>query len=113
MAESVLMGGHGGVSGGANMFPKLYVKLYEAASQKDYITVASLQAIVMEISSKLYSVGMYTSSYLKGIKAALSLLNICDGYMAPPLAAFDAAEMGHVKPIIEGFKLTLEKRGLL
>ena len=31
MAESVLLGAHGGVNGGANMFPELYVELYNAA----------------------------------------------------------------------------------
>lgn len=113
MAESVLMGGHGGVSGGANMFPKLFVKLYQAAAQKDFATVADLQTLVMEISNSLYGVGMYSSSYLKSIKTALSLMNICHSHMAPPLAAFDAAETKHVTPIIEQFKLKLEKRGLL
>ena len=27
-AECVLLGGHGGINGGANMFPELYVDLY-------------------------------------------------------------------------------------
>lgn len=112
MAETVLMGGHGGVSGGANMFPKLFVKLCQAAHDKDMATVASLQAIVMNISNQLYSVGTYSSSYLKAIKSGLALMGICHDYMAPPLARFDAAETKHVQPIIEAFKLDLEKRGL-
>src|SRR5690606_654387 len=31
MASTILLGGHGGVNGGANMFPQLYVALYNAA----------------------------------------------------------------------------------
>ncbi len=30
LAESVLLGGHGGINGGANLHPSLYVSLYEA-----------------------------------------------------------------------------------
>lgn len=33
--EVVLMGGNGGINGGANMFPKLYVALYNAAKRHD------------------------------------------------------------------------------
>ena len=36
MAESVLLGAHGGVNGGANMFPELYVSLYNAAKNSRY-----------------------------------------------------------------------------
>lgn len=43
MAEFVLTGGHGGVNGGANLFPKLYVYLYEAAVKKDFKTIHELQ----------------------------------------------------------------------
>ena len=31
LGEAVLLGRHGGVCGGANLFPRLYVELYEAA----------------------------------------------------------------------------------
>ena len=35
LAESVLLGGHGGVNGGANIFPRLYVSLHAAAEAGD------------------------------------------------------------------------------
>ena len=35
LAETVLMGGHGGICGGANLLPRLYVDLYEAARSRD------------------------------------------------------------------------------
>ena len=35
LAESVLLGGHGGVNGGANIFPRLYVELHRAAAGGD------------------------------------------------------------------------------
>ncbi|AWW30866.1 dihydrodipicolinate synthase family protein [Echinicola strongylocentroti] len=92
MAESVLLGAHGGVNGGANMFPELYVKLFEAAVSGDMETVKKLHGIVMQISTKMYSLGQFGSSYLKGIKGALSLLGICSDYMASPLHRFREKE---------------------
>lgn len=56
-AECVLLGGHGGINGGANMFPELYVDLYNAALARDMETVSRLQPLVMQISSSIYTVG--------------------------------------------------------
>lgn len=92
MAETVLLGADGGVNGGANMFPKLYTKLYEAAKTGDISRVKELHSVVMQISSQLYSLGHYGSSYLKGIKGALSLMGICSDYMASPLHRFRAED---------------------
>jgi 4-hydroxy-tetrahydrodipicolinate synthase len=92
LAEAVLAGGHGGVNGGANIFPRLYVNLYEAAVNKDTQAVAILQDRVMEISKNLYGVGKHSSSYLKGVKCALSCLGICSDFMAEPFHKFREQE---------------------
>ncbi len=101
MAQAVLMGGHGGISGGANMFPKLYVKLFEAADKGDLGQVALLQEKVMEISAKIYALGTYGSSYLKGLKGALSLLGLCPNFLASPYTAFDDEAMLKLKRHLE------------
>ncbi|MCC5936324.1 MAG: dihydrodipicolinate synthase family protein [Lunatimonas sp.] len=93
MASSVLMGAHGGVSGGANMFPRLYVDLYHAAKANDRETMLRLQSKVMEVSEKVYALGTYGSSYLKGLKGAMSLLGLCQNVLAAPHTAFGPAEM--------------------
>ncbi len=85
MAEAVLMGGHGGVSGGANIVPEMYVALYEAALTGDLRQVHVLQQRVMRLSQKLYAVGTAPTGYLTGVKCALSLLGLCQGHLAPPL----------------------------
>ena len=92
LAETVLMGGNGGVNGGANLFPELYVELYNAALEKDFSRIVPLQKLVMEISCNLYTVGTDQSSYLKGLKSALSILGICDDNMASPLIPFPEKE---------------------
>lgn len=91
-AEAVLMGASGGVSGGANMFPKLYVDLYNAAKAKDIETVRKLQLKVMQISTTIYSQGKYGSSFIKGVKCALSLLGICNDTLALPFVKFDGED---------------------
>ncbi len=92
LSEFVLMGGHGGVSGGANMFPKLYVDMYEAAVNHDFEMIATLQEKIMKISSSVYNVGHYGSSYLKGLKCALSIMGICSDFMAEPFHRFKEPE---------------------
>ena len=88
LGEAVLMGCHGGVTGGANFCPKLYVDLYNAACAREMEKVRSLQARVMEISTRIYRTGSYGSSYLKGVKCALSCLGVCDDFMAEPFQRF-------------------------
>ncbi len=105
MAESVLMGAHGGVNGGANMFPELYVALYNAAVAKDVDKVRELHAKVMQISSSIYTVGSYGSSYLKGVKAALSVLGICNDFLAAPFNKFDEEHKDKIRTAIELLKL--------
>lgn len=91
-AEAVLMGAHGGVNGGANLFPDLYVSLYNAAVEKDFEKISILQSRVMDISLSLYDIGRFASSYIKGIKSALNLLGICSDYMAEPFHKFEERE---------------------
>ncbi|WP_245189511.1 dihydrodipicolinate synthase family protein [Lunatimonas salinarum] len=104
MASSVLMGAHGGVSGGANMFPKLYVDLYHAAKANDRETTLRLQAKVMEVSEKVYSLGTYGSSYLKGLKGAMHLLGLCQNVLAFPHTAFGPADMDRLRANVESIE---------
>jgi dihydrodipicolinate synthase/N-acetylneuraminate lyase len=92
LAEFVLLGGHGGINGGANMFPKLYTGLYNAAVNRDFERIHVLREKVLQISSTLYGVGHYGSSYLKGIKCVLSIMGICSDFMAEPFRKFKVPE---------------------
>lgn len=109
MAEMVLMGGHGGVNGGANLYPELYVKLYEAALTKNMEVIQQLQSLVMEISNSLYTVGKYGSSYLKGLKTALNLKGICSDYMSEPFNKFEQKERNILADRME----TIERKMIL
>ena len=99
--ESVLLGADGGVNGGANIFPELYVGMYEAAAAHDIARVRELQRRIMQISTTVYTVGKYGSSYLKGVKCALSLLGICDDFLSYPYRKFRAEERTRIREALE------------
>ncbi len=101
LAETVLLGGHGGVSGGANFYPTLYVDLYNAACARDLSTVEALHEKVMQISNAIYQVGRYGSSYLKGLKCTLSCLGICSDFLAEPFHRFRSTERDVIRRRLE------------
>ncbi|MBQ4223010.1 MAG: dihydrodipicolinate synthase family protein, partial [Prevotella sp.] len=96
--ECVLLGAHGGINGGANMFPELYVSMYNAAKVGDLQRIVQLQQLIMQISTTIYTVGKHGSSYLKGLKCALSLLGIInDDFVASPFYKFDPPERDRIR----------------
>ena len=97
MGEVVLMGAAGGVAGGANLFPQTFVELYDAAVAKDVDRVRSIQERVMHVSSLIYGVGHHNSSFVKGVKCALSLMGICSGNLAAPREPFNAADRALIR----------------
>jgi 4-hydroxy-tetrahydrodipicolinate synthase len=92
LAETVLMGAHGGVNGGANLFPELYVSLYHAVVNRNFEEIATLQTRVMDVSSSLYNIGRFASSYIKGLKTSLNILGVCSDYMVEPFHKFEEKE---------------------
>jgi dihydrodipicolinate synthase/N-acetylneuraminate lyase len=101
LAEAVLLGASGGVCGGANILPKLYVDLYNAARSRDMETMEALHKRVMQISTSIYGVGRYQSSYLKGLKCALSCMGICSDFLAEPFHRFRSAEHDVIRRHLE------------
>ncbi len=85
-------GAGGGVCGGANMFPSLYVRLYEDWSNGMHSHAQALHNVVVELAGAVYGVGAPQTSYLRGLKCALSLLHGMQDVLAEPLTCFNAAE---------------------
>jgi dihydrodipicolinate synthase/N-acetylneuraminate lyase len=90
--DSLQLGGHGGVSGGANLFPKLYVQVVEAYRAGDLARARELQQQIQFVSDSLYHIGKHSSSIIKGIKCALACLGVCDDFMAEPFEKFRLPE---------------------
>jgi len=108
LAEAVLLGGHGGICGGANIFPRLYVELYDAAVAGNLEMVRRLHEKVMGISVTIYSTGSFRSSILKGIKCSLGLMGICSDFIAEPFHRFRQPEKKRIKEYLEQLKVGLK-----
>ncbi len=107
--EMVVMGASGGVNGGSNLFPKLYVSLYQAALAKDFDRVYELHNLVMKISTNIYNVGSFGSSYLKGMKGAASLLGLTNNTIAPPFNNFEEKEMDKLRKALKIIRFKVDE----
>ena len=103
LAEATLLGAHGGICGGANLFPQLYVDLYHAAVAGDLPTVRRLHSLVINVT-KLYRVGRYSSSTIKGVKCVLACMGVCEDYMAEPFHRFRDHERKQVRDLLDSIK---------
>lgn len=105
---TIIQGGHGVVPGGANMFPRLFVDMYDASAAGDIGKIQLLHQIMMKINNTVYSVGKTSSKYTLGIKCALSVMGICNGYVAHPLRKFDDEKCEKMKVYISEIKEMLD-----
>jgi len=101
LSDAILKGGHGGVAGGANVFPKLFVALYEASLSNDAQGIAKIQKRILGIHDTIYNVESSPTRSIKAIKCALSILGICEDHMASPLKRLAAGERNEIKNYLD------------
>ena len=106
LGESVMFGGHGGVAGGANIAPRLFVDMYDAATAGNLEKVKKLQKRIFELR-RLYSCGRHSSTFIKGVKCSLNLMGICSDFMAEPFHAFRNPERMRIKDLLTHLKLPI------
>lgn len=104
LAETLRRGGDGGVNGGANLYPQIFVELYNAAEQGNIGQVETLHKQILELG-RIYHVGRHVSAIIKGLKCALSLLGICDDFMAEPFHRFNTPERDRVRSLMTEMNL--------
>ena len=104
LLDAVMAGGQGGVNGGANLFPQLYVALYDAAARGDIVRAKALHDVVLEVSSQLYHVGRHSSAIIKGLKCALSIEGVCDDFMAEPFRRFQPEGRLRIEEVLAHLK---------
>ena len=97
MGEAVLLGADGGVCTGANLWPRTFKKMYEAAKRGDVAEVRRLQEITTTSSYLLYGLGQGQIGFLKGVKAALAEMGLVRNVLAAPFVPFKGAELKAVR----------------
>lgn len=107
LAEAVRIGGDGGVNGGANVFPRLFVETFEAAKAGSEIALTECQTAI-DSWQRAYDIGKYASRHIKATKCALSLLGICDDFMAEPFHRFKTPERRLVDTILQELEPSLQ-----
>ncbi len=104
LPQAMKLGGDGGVTGGGNAYPRLFVECYKACVAGDTARIeATSQAI--NALQKIYDIGKYASRYIKATKCACSLLGLCDDFMAEPFHKFHAPERERVRQILDSLPL--------
>ena len=99
LVDALRCGAQGGVNAGAHVCPRLFVELYEATVRGDTARVAELQQRLLRLG-EIYRVGRHASAVIKGVKCSLSLMGICDDFMAEPMARFHPPERERVRSIL-------------
>ncbi|UUO08848.1 dihydrodipicolinate synthase family protein [Blastopirellula sp. J2-11] len=100
LPAAMRLGGDGGVNGGANILPRLFVECYDAIVARDDVKLAELHRRIVDFQ-RIYDVGKYASKHIKATKCCLSLLNICDDFMADPFHSFHAPEREQIAQILQ------------
>ena len=100
LVEAVQMGGNGGVNGGANLYPRLFVDAFKAAQVNDSEVVLRCKRRI-DLLQKIYEIGKYASRHIKATKCGLSIAGICSDRMAEPFHHFREPERRRVAEILE------------
>jgi 2-dehydro-3-deoxy-D-pentonate aldolase len=103
LPTALKLGGDGGVNGGANIYPRLFVECYDAFVSGDQQRVEELQLGIHDLQ-RIYEIGKYASRYIKATKCSLSLLGICDDFMAEPFHRFQAPERSRVEEVLKSLE---------
>jgi dihydrodipicolinate synthase/N-acetylneuraminate lyase len=98
LARAIQMGGDGGVTGGANLCPKWFVDLYTTVREQSG-PWQDLQDKIERLQA-IYSIGKYASRFIKGTKCGLSLMGICDDFLADPFHRFRPDDRARVSAIL-------------
>jgi len=103
LAEALLCGAHGGVPGGANVFPALLVRLYQAFLDDSHQEMRELQEKIVELGSPIWNAREDESSYLCRLKCALSILGLGNGLPAWPYRQSAAEERREIEEHLQRY----------
>ena len=109
LVQSLELGGDGGVCGGANVWPQLFVQLYDATLATTDTAIAEQGDVLPHLVDQADRLGqilhpehepMTASTVIRGSKAALSVLGICSDLVALPLEPCPPEEKRRIASIL-------------
>ncbi|TVY03315.1 dihydrodipicolinate synthase family protein [Cohnella terricola] len=94
---SLLFGTHGNIAGLANLFPELFVEIYEAGQQGDAARTKALQQRIMSIK-RICGVG---SSWLTGMKYTMHKMGLGNSKASAPIEPLLPEEKRKIDALLE------------
>ena len=85
LGESILLGCEGGVCGGANLYPALYVNYCRALVSNNEDDMERFAKVIRKIQTKLYDVADSPMGIVIGLKYLLAFRGLCSEQMAIPV----------------------------
>jgi len=105
LPDAVMGGAHGAVAGGANVFPKLFVDLYDAALKKDHEKITYLRDQIIWLCNTMYIVSPSAARITISFKTALSIMGICSDEMALPLMKLEGSDRQKISNYLDEMKI--------
>jgi 4-hydroxy-tetrahydrodipicolinate synthase len=107
LVPALQIGGHGGVCGGANVFPHLFVDVFEAATADSADRLSLLWDHVMTLG-QIYEPGALAApAAVKGLKSALACLGIGNGNPAEPLCVLSETDSRRIVDVVRSLAIEL------
>jgi len=106
--QAVAAGADGGVCGGGNLLPQVYVDLFAAAKNGDNERVAQQMEIVDAVFEHIYRDPSGTMNLIPALKLAMEQCGLCSRCAAPPLPTVAA---DHEQQILSHLDSVLELAG--
>jgi 4-hydroxy-tetrahydrodipicolinate synthase len=97
IAECVLFGGHGGMAGASNLYPRIYVDMYDAAVARDMDRILLLQEEALAFNRGVF----HGANPLRGIKHGLGYLGICSSVLTEPLSYYTPEQCKAVEKYVD------------
>lgn len=110
LAEALMYGAHGGVPGGANIFPHLPVGLYQAFVEGRHEEMHALQAEINSIGAPIWNADEAEPGHLRRLKAALSIMGICSDIPTWPYQPATSEEAKQIEAHLEKCGILAAKR---
>jgi len=97
-AQSLFIGAAGVVSGLSNIFPRPFVRMYEASEKGDYESMIKCQKIINRLAT---IIDICDGKSIPAIKAAVAILGRCEMWNRLEAEVLPASSILKIKEVIE------------